>query len=375
MDLNDSKRPFSFLVTVLAGASAGLLLRQLLSHKADYRYTGTVIRTLLVSLVLEPFRRWERIRWKRKVDRTIISKPPVFVIGFWRSGTTLLHNLLCCLPDAAYVTTFQTVFPGLLLSSSWWFKPIIGKFWPARRPFDHVRMGMDLPQEEEIALANLQKISFYNFLIFPKDFERFYFKELYFHGISEELKNKWAREYGGLIRKAMLNTGGDRLISKSPSNMVRIPLLLEMFPDARFIFLYRDPYTTVESFYRFFHEVIPVMQLQDSGNIVSRERMARIYADMVRQYQADKAEIPQGNLVELRFEQFSVNIRGELEEVCFRLGIPGFEEALPLVEKNLAEMADHRQSGYDIHAETIKYVNQYASDIVDFLGYPHRLNE
>lgn len=375
MTSNESNRPFSFLVTVLAGAPAGLLVRQLLNHKTDYRYTGTVIRTLLVSTILEPFRWWEIIRWRRKVRKVVISKPPVFVIGFWRSGTTLLHNLLCCLPDAAYVTTFQTVFPGLLLSGSWWFKPIIGKFWPTHRPFDQVRMGMHLPQEEEIALANLQRISFYNFLIFPKDFERFYHRELFFHDIDRETKIKWIHKYMELIRKAMMNTGGDRLISKSPSNMARIPALLEMFPGARFIFLYRDPYTTVESFYRFFHEVLPVMQLQDSGNILSRDRMARVYADMVRQYLDDKYLIPKENLVELRYEQFLVNIRQELQEVCQQLGIPGFEEARPQMEKYLNETAGHRKSGYKIHADTIKYINQYASDIVEFLGYPHRLNE
>ena len=77
-------------------------------------------------------------------------------------------------------------------------------------------------------------------------------------GLAEEKISRWKTEYVRMIRKAMLNTKGDRFISKSPSNMARISKILEIFPDARFIFIYRDPYKTVESFYRFFQEILNI---------------------------------------------------------------------------------------------------------------------
>jgi hypothetical protein len=372
MAKKEVRRKFSFLITVLAGASVRHVFRQLRHHSLDIKYAGRVAGTIIVGMILEPFRWWEELRWKRTIRRTNISKPPVFIIGFWRSGTTLLHNLLCQAPGTAYITTYQTVFPNLLLSHSWWFKPIIGLFWPTHRPFDDVKMGMDLPQEEEIALANLQDVSFYNFLYFPKDFERFYEKELFMKNLDREKVDSWKNEYEKMIKKAFINVKGDRLISKSPSNMVRIRLILEMFPDAKFIFLYRDPYKAVESFYRFFHEVLPAVQVQDAKDILSRERLTQVYADMIRQYHAEKHIINPNNLLEIKFEEFRNNPVDVLKLIYTQFNIPGFEQALPHFEKYLEEMSDFRQGKYEVTPETISGINSYAGDLVSKLGYPKR---
>jgi hypothetical protein len=368
--MNEKRRKFSFLITVLAGGSVLHLFRQLYNHTIDTRYTARIITTAMVCFILEPFRWWEELWWKRRIKKVKLDKPPVFVIGFWRSGTTLLHNLLCLIPGAAYITTYQTVFPNLLLSHSWWFKPIIGLFWPTHRPFDDVKMGMDLPQEEEIALANLQQVSFYNFLYFPKDFERFYDKELFMKDLDETVVARWKKQYIKMIRKASLNTKGDRFISKSPSNMARIEKILEVFPDARFIFIYRDPYKSVESFYRFFHEVLPAVQVQQAHEELSRKRVARIYTDMINRYFVEKQKIPENNLIEIRYEDFKNDIPGNLALIYKKFEIGDFEVSRPEIEKYLESQKEFKQTRYDIEPETIQWVNEYAGDIVEKLNYP-----
>jgi hypothetical protein len=371
MKKKEVRRRFSFLITVLAGSSVSHLIHLLSSHSLDFKYAGRVVGTVIVSCILEPFRWWEELTWKRRVRKVNISKPPVFIIGFWRSGTTLLHNLLCQAPGITYITTYQTVFPNLL-GHSWWFKPIIGRFWPTHRPFDDVKMGMDLPQEEEIGLNNVQDISFYNFLCFPKDFERFFNNELFMKDLDDDHSARWKSEYLKMIRKAILNIKGERFISKSPSNMVRIRQILEMFPDARFIFLYRDPYKTVESFYRFFHEVMPVIQVQDDNEELTRERLTRVYADMVREYFLDKDMIPPQNLMEIKFEKFNKNAMEGLKQIFDQFGIDGFEDSHHQFEGYMDEMSGFTANKYEITRETIHWVNEYAGDIVDRLDYPRR---
>lgn len=370
MSEKEVRRKFSFLITVLAGGAVSHVIRQLRNHSTDFKFFGRVFLTVVVCFILEPFRWWEEIAWKRRIRKMKIEKPPVFIIGFWRSGTTLLHNLICQLPGAAYITTYQTVFPNLLLSHSWWFKPIIGKFWPTHRPFDDVKMGMDLPQEEEIALANLQEISFYNFLYFPKDFERFYEKELFMEGLDESKVDAWKAEYVKMIKKACLNVKGDRFISKSPSNMARINRILEVFPDARFIFIYRDPYKSVESFYRFFHEVLPAVEVQDDRGELTRQRVARIYADMIHRYYEEKDLIKPGNLIEIRFEDFKKDMNGNIRDIFERFQIPGFEENAEAFGAYAESQKGQNHAPYEIHPDTVRYVNEYAADIVERLDYP-----
>ncbi len=371
-ETKEKRRKFSFLITVLAGASVRHIIRQLASHSLDPKYVVRVVLTVIVGVILEPFRWWESLRWARKIRNTRITEPPVFIIGFWRSGTTLLHSLLCQVPGVSYITTYQTVFPNLILSHSWWFKPIIGKFWPTHRPFDEMKLGLDFPQEEEIAMANLLDVSFYNFLYFPKDFEKFYEKELFMRNLPPAKIEAWKSEYQKMIKKAMINLGGNRFISKSPSNMARIRLILEMFPDAKFIFIYRDPYKSVESFYRFFHEVLVAVQVQESGNILSRTRLTRLYADMIRQYQVEKHLIPPENLIEIRFEEFSKNPLDGLKEIFTKFSLHSYPEAEPFFKSYLDEVSEFRQTSYEISDETIQGINENAGDLVEDYGYQRR---
>jgi hypothetical protein len=326
--------------------------------------------TVVVSLILEPFRWWEALVWRRRIKKVAITKPPVFIIGFWRSGTTMLHNLMCKDPQAAYVTTYQTVFPNHILSHAWWFKPIMGLFFPTHRPFDDVKMGLDLPQEEEIALANLQPISFYSFMYFPKDFEKFYEQELFLKGQDKDHTVKWKKSYLKLIRKSILNIKGQRFISKNPSNMVRIKYLLEMFPDAKFIFIYRNPYKTVESFYRFFAEVIPAVQVQASNEELNLERHFRVFTDMFRRYFVEKSQIKPENLFEVRYEDFRKDPLSGLKDIYEHLNMDGFEEALPVFEEYLKEMSEYVQHSYEISDQTLELVNLHARDILEKLNYP-----
>ena len=109
-------------------------------------------------------------------------------------------------------------------------------------------MDMDFPQEEEFAMMSLQPKSIYKIFYFPKDFNDIYEKDLYFERLSDGDRKRWEKEYLSLINRAMINTGGERYMSKNPCNIFRIRTLIDLFPDARFIFIYRNPYTVVESF-------------------------------------------------------------------------------------------------------------------------------
>lgn len=372
MSAKREKRKFAFPVNSLAGSSLPNFIRLLTRHKVHPKYYMRLILTLLVSLILEPFRLWESLLWRRRI-RKIEIKSPVFIIGFWRTGTTLLHNLLCQDPNAAFVSTFQTIFPHLVLSQGWWLKRLLNNFLPAYRPFDNVIMHMDFPQEEEIAMANIQGISFYKFWYFPQDFDLCYRNELVLDHARPQWIRRWEHAYGVLIRKAMINTGGTRFISKNPSNLGRIPQLLEIFPDARFIFTYRDPYSSLESFYRFSDKVLPATSLQQVPDSRSREPYARIYSDLLARYDADRALIPPQNLIELRYEELEKDKIGVLRQIYSRLGWPGWEEALPHFQSYIESIKGYEKTRYDITPETIEMVNEFLNGHVNSWGYRARV--
>ncbi|MEO8269188.1 MAG: sulfotransferase, partial [Aureliella sp.] len=47
----------------------------------------------------------------RRIRETQITAPPIFILGHWRSGTTLLHEMLVGDPQFACPNTFQCFAP------------------------------------------------------------------------------------------------------------------------------------------------------------------------------------------------------------------------------------------------------------------------
>jgi hypothetical protein len=368
--MGSRKRAFKFPVSVLIGSKPGNILKVVSTYKIDLRYYPKFILSILVSIILELLHLPYRII--RKWSPAIVSnnEPPVFIIGFWRSGTTLLHSLLCQDKRAGYVTTFQGVFPNFVPSGSKWLKEFTNRFLPRERPFDSYPMDMDFPQEEEFAMMSLQPKSIYRFFYFPKDFNDIYENDLHFERMPAVHRKRWVKEYLNLINNAMLNTGGERYMSKNPCNIFRIRTLADLFPDSRFIFIYRDPYLVVESLYRFAHKILPGSELQHLEGGIQREHFARLYRDSINEYTNAKEIINPANLIEIKYEEFRDKPIEFLREIYNRFNIPGFEEALPNMEAYLAKNATPSRTSYQIDPQTFRLVNEYAGDIVQKYGYP-----
>jgi hypothetical protein len=360
---------FRFPVTTLAGSS----LKNISSVKGMYdvgeKYRMKFILSKVAAGILEPFNLAERILWQQRIRELRLKNPPVFIIGFWRSGTTLLHNLLCQDPEAAYTTTFQTVFPNLLLTQSWWLKHLINHMVPAHRPYDNVSMDMDFPQEEDFGLMNIQPSSIYKFFLFPAEFDRIIDRELFTGNLSPHLLAQWQEAYRGMIAKAVFNTGGTRYIGKNPCHLTRIGLIKEMFPTAKFIFIHRHPYKVIESLYHFILSVFPGVQLQDVPPGFSRVNVFNLYKKSMDAYFCDRDKIPASDLIELKMDDFVEDIPRHLNDIYAKFGLGDFSKVSSRFNHYLDQNTAPERLPNPPAQETIGLVDQYASGIMQKLGY------
>ena len=357
------KKEFHFPVSTLIG-SPHANFKEVINGRETKGYKSRYYVTKSVSWILDWFRMVEERKYGKVIEQKTIDKPPIFIIGFWRSGTTILHNLMCENPDFGFVNTFQAVFPNHCLLNQGWLRMAAKNLVPEKRPGDDVKFDFTYPQEEEIALGNLQPLSFYNFFYFPQDTEEFIKKSLLFEDVTDSQFEKWERAYFSLIKTALISTDGKQFISKNPPNTLRIPQLLKMFPDAKFIYIQRDVYETLYSFLRFTAAVREGIKHQSYDREEQDLVLIRLYKLMREKYERDKLLIPKGQLVEIDFSYFEDNMLDEMERIYKELDIAGLETAIPLMKAYLDEIGDYNRNPHKFDEAFLQKVNNELGELV-----------
>ncbi len=109
-----------------------------------------------------------QLMFGHRVSSTKLAEPPLFVLGHWRSGTTLLHELLILDSRHTYPNTYECFAPLHFVWTEWFVPPLLRKLLPSTRPMDTMEAGWDRPQEDEFALANMGVPSPYLAWAFPQ---------------------------------------------------------------------------------------------------------------------------------------------------------------------------------------------------------------
>src|SRR5262249_9145153 len=84
----------------------------------------------------------------RRVANTPIADPPIFIIGHWRTGTTLLHELLVLDERHTGPTGYECLAPQHFLLTER-FAPYVGFLVSLHRAMDNVDLSVNRPQEDE----------------------------------------------------------------------------------------------------------------------------------------------------------------------------------------------------------------------------------
>jgi hypothetical protein len=363
--MNDFKIP---PISTLVGSTFRNFLRVLSGNSISPRYYHKILLTALIILIITPLHWWETIVFKKKLRRFKIEKAPLFIIGHWRSGTTLLHNVLCTDPDAGFMTTYFSLFPNNL-ASKWFFRMFIKLNMPGRRPSDNMELSINFPQEDEFAFSNCQPNAYYNFFYFPQKYQEIYEHAIQHKNLTAKRIDLWYNSYDKLLKKALLDTKGSRLIIKNPVNTARIDKILKLYPDARFLYIYRNPVTVFYSTRHFFQKLFPKICLTYVDNELIDKLIVDQYLRLLGDYESQKSLIPPGNLMELRFEQFESNPVAELKRIYSDLLREDFDAAEPYLLKYLDSLTGYSKNKYSVDESSLNNIVRYWGYFMDLYNY------
>ncbi len=297
----------------------------------------------LRSIVNSLYRQWEDHAVGPRLDGVTI-KPPLFILGHWRSGTTLLHHLLACDEQFTYPTLYQVLNPHTFLTSEATLGPLITPLLAPTRLIDNVAQNLHVPSEDEFALCVASLYSPYLSFSFPRAYPR-YERYLTFRGVSKEEITCWQEALVRFLKKLTL-TCNRPILLKSPAHTCRIGLLYALFPDARFVHIRRHPYAVFQSTQHLNTLMTRANQFQHAALEDADDAIIARYKEMYHVYFEERALIPEGRLVELAFEDLEADPLGQIRLVYEKLGLSGFDAAYPRLEHYVHSLDGYAKNAY-----------------------------
>ncbi|MEJ2069999.1 MAG: sulfotransferase [Syntrophobacterales bacterium] len=333
-----------------------------------WRYLPRLAYLLVTAAFNSYMALFEKAMNGEKIAAAELTAPPIFIIGYWRSGTTHLHNLLSCDPTFTCPTAYQVMFPHHFVYSQPWGTKLMDALAPSKRPMDNVAFHVTTPHEEEIALAGLTGVSPYLRFIFPADAHDRY-TALDPAQLPPEALARWQEAFR-LFMKKLSFSKGKRIVLKSPPHLGRLPLLLEMFPGAKFIHITRNPYEVYLSFEKNWRRGHVLSHLQRPDYQVIDELILSWYEELFALFERDRRLIPPGDLHEMHFEDLVQSPRECLARLYQELGLPDFESFWSEASAYLDSIADYQKSRYTLTEEVRARVNRRWGFFFQRYGYP-----
>lgn len=314
---------------------------------------------IIVSL---PFASLQFLFYNRQIQKTIISKDPVFILGHYRSGTTYLQKLMASDKQFGFLTNYDALFANsnLLFGSKMQpvFQWLINTLKIKNPFFNNSTVLLSEPTEEDDYLMNkLSAYSAYWGLVFPKRWREWLNGSPQFS--SQKYTDGWKKEYMRTLKYITFKSKGKPLVLKNPPNTERINLLLQMFPQAKFIYIYRNPFHLYYSIRNMWKKaILNYYSVQKINDEELDEIIFGHFEYLTGQYEKDKQLIPDGNLIEISYEELKADPLSTMRKIYSRLNLPGFELAIDNLSSRLEIEKEYQNFHFRYNDMTFKRIEK-----------------
>ena len=293
---------------------------------------------------------WQKLTRGKKIRNAQLVDAPVFIVGHWRSGTTLLHEYMMRDDRFACSDTYDCFAPAHLLVSGPLFRPWVKYLMPKKRPMDNMAVGLDRPQEDEFAICALGTPSPYREIAFPNN-GRIDADYLTLRNLSDADRSRWldALEY---FLKVLTVGRGKRIILKSPPHTARVRAILERFPNAKFVHISRDPFALFPSTVNLWKKLAATHGLQSpKGGAALEEKVLSDFEAMYDAFFDDVKLLKKENFCEISYDELVAAPVETLERIYVELGIDGFDGRRAAFEEFASTQKKYQKNKFELAPE------------------------
>jgi omega-hydroxy-beta-dihydromenaquinone-9 sulfotransferase len=355
---------------LLAGIQFRIFLYLVRNNKISL-WPKYILRFLFVlqnSIWASLFAWREKQKYGKQIAAYIMPNDPVFIVGHWRTGSTYLHQLMNLDENLAAPSLFQTAQPNGFKVSYSYYRPLMKMVLGKTRPFDQIKNSMDEPQEDEFALVRLTGFSPMLGLVFPKDKAFFLNRHSIFLPQSDDKLNNWKNHTKAFYNKLTWSSK-KQLVLKNPFHSFRIKELMEMYPNAKFIHIYRNPLNVVPS-------TVKMWSIVGSQNTMNRMWKNPEISDVIEtldslleKVEKDKIHIPQGSFAEIKFEDLEKDVINTLKKAYNEIGLTFSSQFEQKLYAFLKENKDYKKNSYSLQTEEKELISRKLESHFKRLNY------
>jgi omega-hydroxy-beta-dihydromenaquinone-9 sulfotransferase len=274
------------------------------------------------------------------LEKTKVS-PPIFLLGFWRSGTTFLHELFCCDPRFGFPSTYACMNSAHFLLTEQGFHKRRGK-QEAYRPMDNMQYSWTSPQEDEFALLCMGAPSPYEALLVPSLMSDPQMLLDLRHRSAEE-QDRWKRTIQLFLRELTVQQSKP-MVLKSPTHGFRFPLLPSIFPESQFVIIERNPYEVFASNLKLWKTLLEMYSLESASSEQIEKFVLAAYLIHEEAITEGTHQISPEKVARVRYEDLVADPLREMKRIYAELKLPGCEDARPPMESYIASVAGHQRN-------------------------------
>lgn len=318
------------------------------------RFIGRFLILFLYSLGTSILKFVEHVLYAKDIKDTACPQNPIFIIGHWRSGTTYLHQIFNVLPGFKTPTMLEIGTPESFLVSKRVLSPIVKFLLPSKRSTDNVPLNLDEPQEDEFALFRATTHSPVEKLVFPEK-DGFFLDHKCDFMPPEPSRHTWKKTLTTFCKKLALH-GRGRIVLKNPFHSTRIIMLKKIFPNAKFIHIYRDPTKVIPSTIRMWKIEGEHNSLREGATAPSLDNAIVIYDTIMKKIKVDLEQLPESDYCNIRFSDLKNDPVTTLCTSLDSIGVELNERQLDKLKKFTGSLKNYKQNKYSLSSEQITYI-------------------
>jgi omega-hydroxy-beta-dihydromenaquinone-9 sulfotransferase len=293
--------------------------------------------------------------------------PPIFLLGFWRSGTTFLHELFCLDKRFSFPSTYACLNPTHFLLLDSWVQRRATQY-RVTRPMDAMKYSWISPQEDEFALLILGSQSPYRALLTPSLMlsPR---ALLDFRYQAPEDQAQWEQALKYFIRLLTLRQNRPLLL-KSPPHGFRLPLLGSLFPQSRFVMIERNPYEVFASNLKLWQTLLEMYSTEGFSFQQIEDFVLAAFVIHEEAIAEGMQRLTPGRLIKVRYEDLIADPYEQMARVYSELGLEGFDGLRPHIERYLTSVADHKRNQFALSVLQRERLESCWGCFIRDKGYP-----